>query len=146
MKEVIKVLSPLKKKSPADYRILRNAAIAAFKKNGRMVYESFIDATFVNYESDKKEVVDFLKNAVVTMKGLPQKKNFDGQFSLVPSAVPFRRVSVDLATGISISYEEDIANLSEKIWSSTTRDGKSIVVIETNAENASNFVFKEMES
>ncbi|MFU3529883.1 hypothetical protein ACM7KD_23140 [Pseudomonas aeruginosa] len=145
IKEVVRVLGPLKQISPIDYSLLRNAAIAAFKQAGQMDFGQFVDNTFANYQPTIPEVSDRLNNIVVKMRNLPAQKNFDSQFTLEPTAVPFRRQTVPLTTEISLSYNEGIQNLDEKIWASRTQDGQDVLVVKATATASNRFKFKAME-
>lgn len=145
IKEVVRVLAPLKKTSPADHTLLRNAAVAAFKQVGRMNFDQFITDTFANYQPIEPVVSQTLGQLVNKMRQLPALKNFDSQFELAPAAVPFRRVTLPLTSEISLSYDEGIPNLADKIWASRTRDGQGVVVIEAPQETTNRFAFKALE-
>lgn len=139
--QVIAKLSSIKSDFPQDYTILRNATIAAFKQEGTMDYLSFIDKTFANYKSDNPYFDEKSADLIKKLKELPQKKNFDTIFTLIPSAVPFRKTTYRLNKNISLSINEGILNLENKIWREVTLDGKNLVVIETS--EAKNFTLKK---
>lgn len=128
-KEVIRVVNRLKAKHPTDYTILRNATIAAFKQQGEMKYDEFVDNTFLNYVTEDEELKGKLPNIVKSLRELPDKKKFDSKFSLVPSEVPFNRSKVSLSKEITISMDEGIENLNEKVWSEKSSSGQKLVVI-----------------
>lgn len=139
--QVIAKLSSLKSDFPQDYTVLRNATIAAFKQEGTMDYLSFIDKTFSNYKSDNPYFDEKNLEIIKKLKESPQKKSFDTVFTLVPSAVPFRKTTYHLSKDISLSINEGILNLDSKIWQEVTLDGKHLVVIETS--EAKNFTLKK---
>lgn len=145
IQEVVRVLAPLKKTSPADHTLLRNAAVAAFKQDGRMNFDQFITNTFANYQPIEPGVSQTLGRMVDKMRLLPAQKNFDSQFELAPAAVPFRRVTLPLTSEISLSYEEGMPNLEDKIWASRTRDGQEVLVIEAPQATTNRFTFKALE-
>lgn len=142
VKEVVRVLGPLKKKSPADYTLLRNATVAAFKQTGQMNFDQFVTNTFANYQPIENEVSQMLEKMVNKMRQLPAKRNFDSQFGLAPAAVPFRRVTLKVTSEISLYYDEGMPNLEDKIWASRTRDGQDVLVIEAPRETTKLFRFK----
>ena len=59
--------------------------------------------------------------------------------------MPFRQITVPVTSEINLQYTEGIANLEDKIWSSRTRDGKTVLLVDANEENARRFKFKPME-
>lgn len=141
IRSVIKCLSPIKKTAPADYTHLRNAAITAFKQASSLDFTVFVDSIFANYQPVEQSLTQTLPTIVDKIRELPTTKKFDVQFTLVPEAVPFRRMNVAVSEEISLSYNEDVANLDDKIWSSKTRDGSDVVIIRAT-EAAGRFKFK----
>lgn len=139
--QVIAKLSNLRVDFPQDYTALRNATIVAFKQEGTMDYFAFIDKTIASYKSDNPDFDEKKIDLVKKLKELPQKKSFDTIFTLVPSAVPFRKTTYRLNKDISLSITEGILNLESKIWREITLDGKDLVVIETS--EAKNFTLKK---
>ncbi|MDY0954208.1 hypothetical protein SOM22_06435 [Stenotrophomonas rhizophila] len=142
---VVKALSSLKKHSPSDYTILRNATVAAFKQQGSMNFIDFVASTFEAYQIDDPDVAKKYVAIVDKIKALPSSKDFDTHFDLHPPSVPYKRISLPLSEEVSVSYDEDMANISEKIWASETAEGKSVVVVEATKAAADRFVFKPME-
>ncbi|WP_293626577.1 nucleoid-associated protein [Salinisphaera sp.] len=55
IKAVTKTLAPLKKVSRADYTLLRNASVAAFKKEGRMNFDEFVTEVFSTYSAETEQ-------------------------------------------------------------------------------------------
>lgn len=143
--EVVRALGPLKRKSPSDYTVLRNATVAAFKREGTMKFDDFVETVFSSYEADSDEAQVELKQIISKIKSLPSTKNFDGQFELDPKSVPFRRVNLPLSKEVVVSYDEGMSNIGEKIWSSRTGTGKTVVVIQADEAAAKRFAFKPME-
>lgn len=127
--EVIKYLNRLRNDYPSDYTILRNATISAFKQQGTMKFDHFISNTFENYEPENITLKEKLAKDLPKLRALPENKKFDSSFTLVPSEVPYKRSSVRLSKEITISYDDGIDNLEDKIWSEKTADGKKLVVI-----------------
>jgi hypothetical protein len=138
---VIKCLNSIKKAAPTDYTHLRNAAITAFKQAGPLDFTVFVDTIFANYQPVEMALGQSLTKMVDKIRQLPATNKFDVQFTLVPGAVPFKRMNVAVSEEVSLSYNEDVANLDDKIWSSRTRDGKDVVVIRAT-EAADRFKFK----
>lgn len=144
IEEVVRVISTIKNEFPSDYTILRNASIAAFKQQGEMRFDVFVENTFANYVPDNPKLSEKLPSLISRLSELPQKKNFDSMFSLVPTAVPFRKSKIALSKEITLSLEEGIQNIDTKIWAEQTSDGRKLVVI--NSPSAfSQFKLKERE-
>ncbi len=130
VKWVVKTLSNIKSKSPADYTILRNATIAAFKQAEVMNFDDFVTKTFANYTPLENDLVEDFPAFVSKLRALPGKRNFDGQFTLVPAAVPYRRQTLKVSDQVSVVYDEDIPDLPDKIWYSKTPSGQSVLVLD----------------
>lgn len=126
---VIKVVNEIKNDYPVDYTILRNASIAAFKQQGEMKFDEFLTNTFLHYEPENKQLASKLPALVAKLTELPEKKQFDSRFTLVPSEVSYKQTKVKLSHEIALSYEEGIADLDQKIWAEQTESGKQLVVI-----------------
>jgi hypothetical protein len=58
--------------------------------------------------------------------------------------VPFRKINYSLSKEISLSIEDGIDNISEKIWSEKTASGKELVVI-FSPEGFKHFIEKNRE-
>lgn len=132
VKAVVRVVGGLKKEFPHDYTTLRNAVVAAFKKTGRLNYDQFVNSVFSSYEPYDPGLKDKLPSFIDKLKLLPGKCGFDTQFELVPAAVDLRRTKIDLTSEISISYESDIKDFDDKIWAEQTKEGKKLVVINSD--------------
>lgn len=141
IRAVVKCLNPIRKIAPTDYTYLRNAAITAFKQAGALDFPLFVDNIFSNYQPVDSSLVATLPAIVDKIKNLPNSNKFDAQFNLVPAAVPFKRMNVAVSEEVSLSYNEDLANIEDKIWSSKTVDGSNVVVIRAT-EAADRFKFK----
>jgi hypothetical protein len=133
VKHVIHRLKRIKKTSPVDYTILRNATIAAFKQTGAMDFDQFVTSTFATYAPIEAGLASELPQLVSDLRVLPSKKKFDSHFTLAPMAVPYKQLKVELNTGVTLSYDEDLAYLSDRIWASRTDDGKEVVVVDAPA-------------
>lgn len=141
VKHVVHLLQRIKKIAPSDYTVLRNTTVAAFKQNGAMDFDDFVTSTFASYVPIEYNLTDELPKLVSQLRELPAKKKFDSHFTLAPTAVPYRQVKVELNTGIMLSYDEDLAHLSDRIWATRTKDGKEVVVVDA-PEAAKQFQFK----
>lgn len=126
---VMTEIDRLKKKHPIDHTILRNSVIASFKQKGTMNYEDFVNDVIANYEPEDSKLK--ISNLVKKLKELPQKKGFDTQFTLDPSKVKFRKSQFKLSREITLTIADNIEHLNEKVWSEQTKDGKKLVVIES---------------
>lgn len=142
--EILKVINRIKKEHPADYTLLRNSTISSFKQNGELKYDEFIDKVFAKYAPVDANLNGKLPNILNNLKELPNKKGFDTQFNLVPSEVPFRKINYSLSKEISLTIEDGIDNISEKIWSEKTASGKELVVI-FSPEGFKHFIEKNRE-
>lgn len=129
--EVIRVINRIKKDFPTDYTILRNTIVSSFKQNKQFNYYDFLSNTIEDYEPEDTELKAKIPDIVKTLMDLPAKKQFDTQFLLVPSAVPFRRTKYNLSKEISLTIEDGIENLSDKIWSERTASGRELIIIDS---------------
>ena len=77
---------------------------------------------------------------VEKLKALPKKEEFDTDFSLVPTAVPFRQTKYNLTSEITLSVKYGVQDLKDKIWAEKTNDGRMLVVI--LSDEAKNFTLK----
>lgn len=130
IKHVVHALQKIKKKAPVDYTILRNATVAAFKQAGAMDFDQFVTSTYASYVPIDPTLANELPKFVTALRELPAKKRFDSHFVLAANAVPYKQVKVELNTGITLSYDEDLAHLTDRIWSTKTEDGKEVVVVD----------------
>lgn len=140
--ETIKKLRYLKRISEHEFLVLRSATISAFKQEGTMDYYQFVDDTFTNYSADSDEFKSKLEIVVERLKELPEKKNFDPLFTLVPSSIKSRKTSVRLRDEITLNIDGAISDLDEKVWSETNADGDNLVVIKSDV-GFGNFKKKE---
>lgn len=143
-KAIIRVINAIKKNHPTDHTILRNSIVSSFKQNSVFDYYDFLEKTIENYEPEDAALKEAMPKIIKTLKELPEKANFDTQFSLVPSAVPFRKTKYNLSKEIFITIEDGIENLSDKIWSERTASGKELVIIES-PEGFKQFTQKDRE-
>jgi len=142
VQSVVNALGPLKKIAASDYTVLRNAVVAAFKRDGEMDFSSFVSSVIECYELSDKSTISKFKEIVEKIKELPALKNFDTQFTLVPSSVSFKRLTLSLTGEISVTFDEDMPNIDDKIWSSSTTDGKGVVVVEASEAARARFKYK----
>jgi hypothetical protein len=94
-----------------------------------MKYSDFVEKVFENYEPVSDSLKSTLPDLVSKLNDLPDKKKFDRSFTLVPSVVPFKRSNVPLTKEITLSYDEGMQNIHDKIWQKK-EGGKNLVVIE----------------
>lgn len=137
---VMRVIGTLKSKHAIDHTILRNAAVAAFKQQGSMKYLDFVSTIFDQYVPEDAVLKPLMGIFIDKLKKLPEKENFDTDFTLVPAAVPFKQTKYNLSPEITLSIKDGIENLKDKIWAEKTSDGKYLVVIES--DEAKNFTLK----
>lgn len=130
VKCVVSVLSKVKQVSLSDYTVLRNATVAAFKQTEVMNFDDFVTKTFSSYEPISPDLTGEMPGIIDRLRALPDKKKFDGQFNLVPAAVPYRRLTVKVSDMVSVQYDEDIPDLPDKIWRSKTPSGQSVLVLD----------------
>lgn len=129
--EVIRVINRIKRDHPTDHTILRNAIVSCFKQNLGFNYDDFLRSTVENYEPEDVVLKEKMPDIIKVLKELPERKKFDTQFTLVPSAVPFRKTKYNLSKEISLTIEDGIENLNDKVWSEKTASGKELVIIES---------------
>ncbi len=127
---VMKAISFIANESPADYTLLRNATVSAFKQSTSLRFDDFVTNTFANYQPIHEPLKEKLDGLSIKLRRLPERNQFDGEFAPVASVVPYRQVKVKVAEGISLTYDASMDNLTNKIWSSRTRSGRPVLVID----------------
>jgi hypothetical protein len=127
---VMKAISFIASESPPDYTLLRNATVSAFKQSTPVRFDDFVTNTFANYEPISEPLKEKLEGLATKLRRLPERNQFDGEFVPVASAVPYRQVKVKVTEGISVTYDATMDNLTNKIWSSRTRSGRPVLVID----------------
>jgi hypothetical protein len=135
-------INQIKPLSIDDYKELRNAVIVAFKQQGAMDYIQFVEDTIENYVSENNEVRDKIAKITPDLKKLPELKNFDSKFDLDSTAVPYRKSTYKLSNQITLTVDEGVNDLDNKIWSERTADGDELVVIKSS-EGFKEFKIKE---
>lgn len=140
IRHIVRKLDCIKIVSMPDYHALRNTAITNFKQNtgDNFDYIKFVENTFTNYVPyNNGEVMESkMKHLIDELKKIPDspKESFDTSFKCIPSAVPYRkRNKIDLSKEITLSYEENISNLDDNIWSEFDKDKQQYVVIKVDA-------------
>lgn len=144
-KSVITKIGPLKKISLNDYNGLRNSVIVAFKQKGEMDYDDFIINTFENYTSTNLQINNKLKTILPELKKLPETKEFDTKFNLDTSVIPYKKSTYKLNTDITLTINEGVNNLDQKVWAEKTVDGDELVVIKS-PEGFKQFKLKERQN
>ncbi|MEO6523518.1 MAG: hypothetical protein ABIN91_17680 [Mucilaginibacter sp.] len=103
-----KVLSKIKKESPADHTYLRNSAIRYFRTNQEFTIEKFIETCLEGYQpvAAGKVDVESLKEAV---RKLPEKFSFDERFNLKPSEITAKiKYAINLTENIDLVIKDEI--------------------------------------
>ena len=119
--------------SPRDLEMLQNAVFAYFKNNGHIDYDEMIKRTFERFsfelgENKKEELVNALYE-------LPEKKNFDRQFSSVPQVVNKKAKRIyDVYNGIQIVIKDAIDDYENVINAYRAPDGTKYLRIKTDMD------------
>ncbi|MEZ2338825.1 hypothetical protein AB6735_24455 [Mucilaginibacter sp. RCC_168] len=103
-----KILSNIKKESPADHTYLRNSTIRYFRTNQEFTIEKFIETCLEGYERVLAGKVDVasLKQAV---RKLPEKFSFDERFDLKPSEITAKiKYAINLTENIDLVIKDEI--------------------------------------
>lgn len=146
LEKVLSVVSRYKKSHPKDYQELRNNVITYFKQPGTFKYDDFLDRVFTNYAASDQEFEKKLPKVIEKLNELPNRERggFDTQFNLVPSEVKLRRTKYELSREISLSVEDGIKDIDDKVWSERTSKGQKLVVI-NSPEGFEQFTLKNRE-
>jgi hypothetical protein len=111
-----KVLSKLKKESPADHTYLRNSTIRYFRKNQEFNIDKFIEECFEGYEPVAPEKVN-IESIKLAVRKLPEKFSFDERFDLRPSEITAKiKYSINLTENIDLVIKDEI-NIESTITS-----------------------------
>lgn len=111
-KEIEKVLNRMVKKvATHDYTVLRNSLVGYYRNHSYIDYDAMINEVFRDYRPE--DVIQFdesLHNQLMgRLNDLPQRKNFDSQFSCVPSAITARMKKVyKVYSGVELKLIHDV--------------------------------------
>jgi len=110
-----RVLSKIKEKFPSDHNILKNRIIGYFRSNEGFEIDSFIENAIGNYDpvDPNFKVKDFKKR----LKELPEKEDFDSQFTIAPEVIKARKVRtiVPLNDKLDLYIKEYVPELNQVI-------------------------------
>lgn len=122
----------IKKVSPRDHTVLRNAVIAYFKSNEYFDFDTMIEDTLKNYHPVELEQ-DKMNMVIEKIRELPDKHNFDKQFNTVPSKINARIKKVyDVFPGIQLKITDALENLDDTIYAYRDNDGNKYIKIKTD--------------
>ncbi|MBR2134336.1 MAG: hypothetical protein IJ851_06460 [Eubacterium sp.] len=135
-KEIEKVLNrTIKKVATRDYTILRDHLIAYYRNHDYIDYDIMINELFTNYHPENEIQYDDSLHAqfLGRLSDLPQKKNFDGQFECVASAITARiRKTYSVYDGVELKVLHNIdQNVIEAFEDET---GKRFIKVRTDDE------------
>lgn len=136
----------VKKASPRDWSVLRNAAVLYFRTRDRIDYEEFISTTFEAYIPEELDC-EKMQKVVETLKVLPEKHNFDRQFNITASKIKAKIKKVyKVYRGVELRITDALENIDETIQSERDKDGNRYIKNKTNDEMVYNtFLMKKKE-
>lgn len=142
-KEIDKVLAKtLKKEYKSDYTLLRNSLIGYYNQNESFKYSDVINNVFKSYQPDN---TDLNINEICTkLESLPEKKQFDRQFTIVPKAIRAKKkrvISID--PNIDLVLKDSTENLKGTIIGTQGEDGEYYLNIKVNEETYRDFSFRD---
>ncbi|SFB09765.1 hypothetical protein SAMN05216249_10936 [Acetitomaculum ruminis DSM 5522] len=134
--------SNLQKTKPSDYFALRNAVITYFRRPRVIDYNNMLDDIFNHYEPiDASE--DDIKSITELLLELPEKKNFDTNFTSKPAEIKAKiksvfKVNSDVELVIKAGVNVEDNNISSMISTNVTPEGKRQIVITTTDDDTFN--------
>lgn len=142
-KEIDKILvKNLKREYKSDYTLLRNSLIGYYNQNESFKYSDMIDNVFKNYKPDNS---DLNINKICTkLESLPEKKQFDSQFTIVPKAIRAKKKRViPIDPNIDLVLKDSTENLKGTISGAQGKDGEYYLNIKVNKETYRDFSFRD---
>lgn len=132
----------VKRKSPQDYTILRNATINYFRTHRHFVYEHLIDEVFLEYQPENPE---FEVHEIVDMlRELPEQKGFDRHFNTVIEEIKARiSKKYPVSEKIELNIKGDLNDLKEEIYSLEENGIKYLKMQVTDENTYQEFNFKK---
>lgn len=124
----------LKKQHPRDYYVLRNSLIQAMRTPQLLNYPDYIDGLVGRYTPEDAGVdTSELKEKLLR---LPEKKNFDTQFTTIPKAVNARKkLKFEPMEGVAINIDGSIEEFKTAIVAGLDEQEKRILKIRCPDEN-----------
>lgn len=141
-KEIDKILvKNLKKEYKSDYTLLRNSLIGYYNQNESFKYSDVINNVFKSYQPDNS---DLNINEICTkLESLPEKKQFDRQFTIVPRAIRAKKKRViPIDPNIDLVLKDSTENLKGTISGTQGEDGEYYLNIKVNEETYRDFSFR----
>lgn len=122
----------IKSSAPRDYTIIRNAIISYFKSNDQIDYLDMVETVIGQYRpTDLSQ--EKLESLELKLKELPEKKNFDFQFSPVSKAINAKIKKVyQISSGIQLRILDYIDNFENTITAFREDDGARYIKIKTD--------------
>lgn len=142
-KEIDKILvKKLKKEYKSDYTLLRNSLIGYYNQNESFNYSDVINNVFKSYQPDN---TDLNINEICTkLESLPEKKQFDRQFTIVPKAIRAKKKRViPIDPNIDLVLKDSTENLKGTISGTQGEDGEYYLNIRVNEETYRDFSFRD---
>lgn len=132
----------VKKVSEFDYIHLRNAVITYMKTNRQIDYPQMVTDIFAEYIPECGNLN--MRSIVINMRGLPGKRNFDQQFTSIPSEVKAKRsVKYRPISGIEVHIADDIADMESNICSFCDHDQRRFLRIACPDEETFRAFYRE---
>lgn len=141
-KEIDKILAKnLKREYQSDYTLLRNSLIGYYNQNKCFKYSDLMDKVFRCYQPDNSDLN--INEIFNKLEELPEKKQFDRQFSIIPKAIRAKKkrvISID--PNIDLVLKDSTENLRGTIVGTQGKDGEYYLNIKVNKETYNDFNFK----
>lgn len=122
----------VKRNHPHDFLVLKNNLIHHYRSNKQISYGEMIDSVFKAYLPTTINT-DTYKKYIEEIECLPQKNNFDTQFTSVPKEINSRiRAVYDIRQGIQLKISDSINDIQDKIFSYEDDEGEKYIVLKTD--------------
>lgn len=141
--EIDKVLvNNIKKKSPADYTILRNSLIGYYNQNREFDYEDFKNKVFSNYEPQDAEACNISK-VKEKLDKVTLEKRFDKQFDIAPKVIRNKkRKTYNINSDIELTIKDNVKNLTDIIKAEKEGEDNLFIKIKVDQKTYKDFDFK----
>ena len=129
----------VKKVAPNDYVYIRNSVIGYLKSNEHIDYIMMINTLLGDYVPTELSSSS-LSSLKAKLNELPTKKNFDYQFTSIPTVIKAKiKKTYPVYAGIEIKVNDYIDNIKDTIRAYEDSDGIKYLKIKTNNDNTYNF-------
>ena len=134
----------IKRESPRDHMIIKNAVASYFKSNDHIDYELMIKQSIESYKPIEL-TSEKMKTLIDRVKELPEKYEFDRQFTSVSDSINIQIKKVyDVYPGVQVRIIDAIDDIPNTIQAYREPDGNRYIKIKTDNEDTYRIFEKQL--